>query len=53
MKPAVSRALSARGAERRDFFRTASAGLAGAAFANSLVTHDDLDALTQNVRTAS
>ena len=53
MKPAVRRALSARGAERRDFFRTATAGVAGAAFANSLVTHDDLDALTQNVRTAS
>ena len=53
MKPAVRRTLSARGAERRDFFRTATAGVAGAAFANSLVTHDDLDALTQNVRTAS
>ena len=53
MKPAVRRALSARGADRRDFFRTATAGVAGAAFANSLVTHDDLDALTQNVRTAS
>ena len=48
MKPAVRRQI-----ERRDFFRTATAGLAGAAFANSLVTHDDLDALTQNVRTAS
>jgi hypothetical protein len=47
MKPATRRAL-----ERRDFFR-ATAGVAGAAFANSLVTHDDLDALTQNVRTAS
>src|SRR3954453_14393955 len=53
MKPAARRALSARGAERRNFFRTATAGAAGAAFANSLVTQDDLDALTQNVRTAS
>ena len=53
MKPAVTRTLSAQGAERRDFFRTATAGVVGAAFANSLVTHDDLDALTQNVRTAS
>src|SRR3954462_15602152 len=53
MKPAARRALSARGAERRDFFRTATAGVAGTVFANSLVTHDDLDALTQNVRTAS
>jgi L-alanine-DL-glutamate epimerase-like enolase superfamily enzyme len=48
MKPAVRRSL-----ERRDFFRAATAGVAGAAFANSLVTDDDLDALTQNVRTAS
>src|SRR6476659_8106691 len=48
MKPAVRRQL-----ERRDFFRSATAGVVGAAFANSLVTHDDLDALTQNVRTAS
>ena len=48
MKPAVRRQL-----ERRDFFRSATAGVVGAAFANSLVTHDDLDALSQNVRTAS
>ena len=53
MKPAVRHMLSAQGVERRDFFRTATAGVVGAAFANSLVTHDDLDALTQNVRTAS
>jgi L-alanine-DL-glutamate epimerase-like enolase superfamily enzyme len=53
MKPAVRRALPGRGVERRDFFRMATAGVVGAAFANSLVTHDDLDALTQNVRTAS
>jgi len=48
MKPAIRRAV-----ERRDFIRNATAGVVGAAFANSLVTHDDLDALTQNVRTAS
>ena len=48
MKPSVQQHL-----DRRTFFRTATAGVAGAAFANSLVTHDDLDALTQNVRTAS
>ncbi|HEY8549847.1 MAG TPA: mandelate racemase/muconate lactonizing enzyme family protein [Vicinamibacterales bacterium] len=48
MKESVRQQLA-----RRDFFRTASAGVVGAAFANSLVTHDDLDAITQNVRTAS
>ena len=53
MKPAVRRARPLPGLKRRDFFRTATAGAAGAVFANSLVTHDDLDALTQNVRTAS
>ncbi len=48
MKDSVKQQLA-----RRDFFRTSSAAAVGAVFANSLVTHDDLDALTQNVKTAS
>ena len=49
MKPAVRRAFCRRGPATSSV--PATAGAAGAAFANSLVTDDDLDALTQNVRT--
>jgi L-alanine-DL-glutamate epimerase-like enolase superfamily enzyme len=47
MKPTVQRHF-----DRRTFFKSMSAAVAGAA-STRLVTDDDLDAITQNVKTAS